>query len=147
MSEEKPISVINEGSIMPKDPVTIHIRYTESLTLKELSDVLDLLNKAINDVNRENGIKNNAILGREYTTEVTGVGSGSIIVYILSNLVVPIALSIFGNYIYERLKNIGAKKENKQIKTDNAYPVSISVDGSNNVIELYILKPSNNEMA
>ena len=45
---------------MPKAPITIHIDYNETLTLKEFSEVLDLINKAINDVNRENGIKNNA---------------------------------------------------------------------------------------
>ena len=59
--EERAIEIIKEGTITSKAPVTIHITYNESLTLKEFSDVLDLINKAINDVNREYGM---AILER-----------------------------------------------------------------------------------
>ena len=143
-ADQKIIEIINEGSIMPKAPITIHIDYNETLTLKEFSEVLDLINKAINDVNRENGIKNNAKLGKEYAAEVTGVDSGSIVVHILTNFVAPIALSVFANFLYDRLKNIGTKKENKSIKEDTRYPISISVNGNDNLIEFNIVKPSNN---
>ncbi len=47
-TEEKTIEIINEGSVMSKGPITIHIDYNERLTLKEFSEVLDLINKAIN---------------------------------------------------------------------------------------------------
>ena len=60
--EERVIEIIKEGTITSKDPVTIHITYNESLTLKEFSDILDLINKAINDVNREYGVKSNVKL-------------------------------------------------------------------------------------
>lgn len=143
-TEEKAIKIINEGLILPKTPITVHIDYNEALTLKEFSEVLDLINKAINDVNRENGIRNNAKLGREYAAEVTGVDSGSIVVNILTNFVAPVALSVLASFLYDRLKNIGAKKENRAVIDDTGYPISISVNGDNNVIEFNITKPSNN---
>ena len=136
------INIISDRSIQQKELITIHIDYNESLTLKELSEVLDLINKAINDVNRENGIKNNATLGKEYAAEVAGVDSGSIVVHILTNFVAPVALSMLGSFLYDRLKNIGAKKE-KQVKTDTAYPISINVNGNDNLIEFVVTKPCN----
>ncbi len=63
---------------------------------------------------------------------------------ILTNFVAPIALSVFANFLYDRLKNIGAKKENKSIKEDTRYPITISVNGNDNLIEFNIVKPSNN---
>lgn len=142
--KEEAITIIEEGTIIPKAPITIHIDYNESLTLKELSDVLDLINKAINDIHRDSGMRNNAKLGKEYAAEVTGVASGSIVVHILTNFVAPVALSLLANFIYDRLKSIGAKKEKKQINSDTAYPISINVNGNDNLIELNITKPSNN---
>ena len=136
---EKCIRIITEGEITTQSPITIHIDYNESLTLKELSDALDRINKAINDVNRDNGIKDNAKLGKEYAAKVAGVDSGSIIVHILTYVVAPVALSVLANFLYDRLKTIGAKKE----KEDGAYPISISVNGNNNLIQLNITKPSN----
>lgn len=130
---------------MSKDSVTIHISYNESLTLKELSEVFDLANKAINDINREKGI-NNATIGKEYAAEVTGVDSGSIVLHILTNFVAPVALSVLANFLYDRLKTIGSKKDKKaknQIKADTAYPIIIIVNGSENLINLNITKPSN----
>lgn len=135
------INIISDHSILQKETITIHIDYNESLTLKELSEVLDLINKAINDVNRENGIKNNATLGREYAAEVAGVDSGSIVVHILTNFVAPVALSMLGSFLYDRLKNIGAKKEKNIVKTDTAYPISINVNGNDNLIEFVVTKP------
>lgn len=139
----KMVNIISEGQAVAKKSVTLHIGYNESLTLKELSEILDLINKAINDINRENGIKDNAKIGKEYATEVTGVDSGSIVLHILTNFVAPIALSMLGTFLYERLKSIGAKKENNQIKLDTAYPISINVYGNDNLIEVNITKPSN----
>ena len=143
-AEEKTIQIIKEGEVLPESPITIHINYNESLTLKELSAALDLINKAINDVNRESGIKDNAKLGKEYAAEVAGVGSGSIVLHILTYFVAPVALSMLANFLYDRLKTIGTKKEKKSIKEDSGYPISISVNGDNNLIELNITKPSNN---
>ena len=109
----KMVNIISEGQVVKKESVTLHIGYNESLTLKELSEILDLINKAINDINRENGIKDNAKIGKEYATEVTGVDSGSIVIHILTNFAVPVALGVLGNFLYDRLKSIGAKKEKR----------------------------------
>ena len=79
---------------MPNKSITMHMNYNEALTLKELSEILDLINKTINDVNRENGIRNNVELGKKYPTEVIGVDPGSIIIHILTNFVAPVALSV-----------------------------------------------------
>ena len=144
--EENAIRIINDGSVMPKDSVTIHISYNESLTLKELSEVFDLANKAINDINREKGVTN-AQIGKEYAASVTGVDSGSIIVHILTNFVAPVALSALANFLYDRIKTIGSKKEKKQNKADTAYPIVIIVNGNENLIKLNITKPSNNDVA
>lgn len=139
----KMVNIISEGQVVEKESVTLHIGYNESLTLKELSEILDLINKAINDINRENGIKDNAKIGKEYATEVTGVDSGSIVIHILTNFAVPVALGVLGNFLYDRLKSIGAKKEKNQIIQETAYPISINVNGNDNLIDLNITKPSN----
>ena len=143
--EEKTIRIINDGIIKPEIPITIHMSYNESLTLKELSELLDSINKAINDVNRKYGIKSNTLLGKEYAAKVAGVDSGSIVVHILTCFIAPVALSILANYLYDRLKTFGAKKEKKTIKTETAYPIIIYVYGSDCLIEFNITKPSNDE--
>ena len=141
------IKVKNEVVTVSQNPVTIHIDYNESLTLKELSKVLDLINLAINDVNRDKGIKNNAQLGNDRAAEVARVESGSIVLHIFTYFVAPIALGIFANFLYDRLKTLGAKKEKNQVKMDTAYPISINVNGDDNLIEVHITKPNNNDAA
>lgn len=142
--KEKPIQIIQEGEVDIKSPISIHINYNQSLTLKELSEVLDLINKAINDVNRECGIKNNAKLGKEYAPKVTGVDSGSIVVHILTNFVAPVALSVLANFLYDRLKTMGNRKDRKSNEKHNGYPIFITINGNNNVIEFNITKPYDN---
>lgn len=133
--------------MVPQTPVTIHISFNESLTLKELSKVMDLINLAFNDINRKNGVTSTVKIGQEYAAKVAGVGSGSIILYILTSFVVPITVGILADFLYDRLKTIGAKKEKNQVKLDTAYPISINVNGDNNLIEVHITKPSNNDAA
>lgn len=142
---DRKIKIKNEVVTVSQNPVTIHIDFNESLTLKELSKVLDLINLAINDVNRDNGIKNNAQLGNDCAAEIAGVEAGSIVLHIFTYFVAPIALNIFANYLYDRLRTIGAKKEKNQIRLDTAYPISINVNGNDNVIEVNITKPNNND--
>lgn len=139
--DNRKIIVINDSLVKSKEIITIHIICNESLTLKELTETLNFLNRGINDVNRENGIKSNVLLGTEYAAEVSKVEHGSIVLQILTNFVAPVALSILGNFLYDRLKNIGAKKEKRQEKTDTAYPIAININGNENVIEVNITKP------
>ena len=137
---DKSITIIKDGTVMSDSTFIIHIGYNDPLTVRELSQVLDFTNKAINDINRENGIKTNVKLGNEYAAEIVGVSSGSIVIEILTHFVSPIALSILANFLYDRLKNVGAKKEKGKIINDSGYPISISVNGDNNLIELNITK-------
>ena len=142
--EEKVIQIINESTILPNTSFSIHIDYNEALTLKELAEVLELINKAINDINRECGIKNNAKLGKDYAAKVTGVESGSIVVHILTCFVTPITLSVLANFIYDRLKTIVSKKEKNSNKEELESPISVVVNGNNNLIELNITKQKKN---
>lgn len=77
---DKSITIIKDGTVMSDSTFIIHIGYNDPLTVRELSQVLDFTNKAINDINRENGIKNNVKLGKEYAAEIVGVSSGSIVI-------------------------------------------------------------------
>lgn len=135
--EEKKITILNDDAIESGERIKLHVTYNNNLTLKELSEVLNLTNKAINDVNREKGI-NNVIIGREYAPEVSGIESGSIILYIVLQFVTPVALSVLASFIYDRLTT-NKKKDNKQLSEDY-YPISINVNGSNNSIDIHIEK-------
>ena len=86
------------------------------LTLKELTEILENVNKSINDINRDNGVKSNALIGKDYSTKVSGIESGSIIISIFSTLVVPVTLSVLSNYIYDRLKKIIKIKKKKNTR-------------------------------
>ena len=99
MTMEKKIKAKKEEITVSNNPVTIHIKYNESLTLKELSKVIYLINLAINDINRDNGIKDNAKLGKSFAAEVIGVDSGSIVLHIITHFVAPVALGILANYL------------------------------------------------
>lgn len=136
--EEKRITILNDDAIESGDRIKLHVTYSNNLTLKELSEILDLTNKAINDVNREKGI-NNVIIGREYAPEVSGIESGSIVLHIVLQFVTPVALSVLANFIYDRLTRKNKKKDNKQL-SEEYYPISISVNGSNNSIDIHIEK-------
>ncbi len=137
------IQVIKDVSLQSKDTITIHLDYNESLTLKEFSYALDLINKAINDVNRKNGLKDNAKLGREYAAEVKGVDSGSIVIHILTNFVAPVALSMLATFLYDRLKSVVVKKDKSQAQEKSDYPICIYVNGNNNRIDVNITKSNN----
>lgn len=71
----------------------VHLSYEDELALKELSELLDLINKSINDFNRSNGVNNNSRIGKEYSLQVKSVESRSIVVNLLINVVSPVLLS------------------------------------------------------
>lgn len=143
MNDEKKIKINNDTEVQSNDNIVIHISYNEMLSLKELSEIIDNINKAINDVNRSNGVKANTDLGQKYASKVSGVEAGSIVLHILVNFVSPVALGMLGNFLYDRLKNIGVKKKDKNNQTrcpEKEYPISINVNGNENLIELHIDK-------
>ena len=136
--EEKKITILSDDTIESGEQIKLRFTYSNNLTLKEFSEVLDLTNKAINDVNRGKGI-NNIIIGRDYAPEVHGVESGSIILYIVLQFVTPVALSVLANFIYDRLTRKNRKNDNKEL-SEEYYPISINVNGSNNSIDIHIEK-------
>ena len=142
----KIIGTEKEYNSTRKEQIKIHIKYNSPLTLRELVEVLNLTNKSINDVNRENGVKSNIVLSREYAPEVYGVESGSIVLYVISNFVVPLAIGVLAGFIYERLKNFGAKKEKGKIIEGTGYLIRINTDENSNTIEIKIIKPDNNNI-
>ena len=138
-NNEKRNDVIEESTT--KKEITIHIDSNELLTLKELSEILDIINKTINYINRENGIKSNAKIGKEYAAEITGVDHGSIVINMLVNFVKQISLSVLADCLYERMKKIWSKKEKKTGDGDIKFPIYINVNGSGNLIDINITKP------
>ncbi|QOS39381.1 hypothetical protein DYE49_02485 [Treponema rectale] len=111
--KENAIRIINDGSVMPNDSVT---------TLKKLSKVFDLANKAINDINREKGVTN-AQIGKEYAAFVTGVDSGSIIVHILTNFVAH-CFECLGEFLTRQDKNYRFQEREKTKQSRYCIPDS-----------------------
>lgn len=122
----------------PKEQVKIHITYDKELTLKELSEVILSVQQALNTINRESGIKNNAILGREYASIVSGVESGSIVLAVVLNIAIPVACSLVANCIYDRVKSIGVGGKKKDETAKGKYPIAVSVEGDSNSINIHI---------
>lgn len=131
------VEIVNDITMDAQGSIRVHITYDKSLTLKELSETLDLINKSINDFNRDNGVTNNGKLGKNYASEVESVEAGSIIVNLMVNVIAPVALSVLANYIYDRVKQIGVNKKpnNESVK----YPVDITVNSSaGNEVSIHI---------
>ena len=137
---EKKIMSCEELSLSEKNKITLHFTYDNNLTLKELSDLLDLSNKAINDFNRANGVSNQAV-SKQYAAEVGSVKEGSVIVEILQNFVVPLSVTVLGAFLVDRLKQWGQKKsakeekkpvepvdDGKTISAHSKYPIEISTN-------------------
>ena len=135
---DKNIIIENDSILKPKDIINLHITYERDLTLKELSEIISLLNSAINDFNRENGITSNIILGKEYASTISCVKSGSIVLEIVANIAISVACGVFANYIYDRVKTVGCKKGKKEEIQDFKYPINIAVNGDNNTITINV---------
>ncbi|MBQ5951560.1 MAG: hypothetical protein IJL66_05415 [Lachnospiraceae bacterium] len=134
--EEGAIRIITDAGVSDNE-IKLHIKYEKDYSLKELTDALDAVNKAINDINRDNGIGNKSI-GKKYAAKVSRVESGSIVLFIVTNIVVPITLSVLANYIYDRLKRAGAKNSKNKIDQLDDPLVFLIVDGRNAEIEIHI---------
>lgn len=131
------VEIINDIIMDAQGSIRVHITYEKSLTLKELSETLDLINKSINDFNRDNGVTNNGRLGKKYASEVESVEAGSIIINLLVNVIAPVALSVLANYIYDRVKQIGVNKKTNNKNTK--YPVCITANGGEgNEVSIHI---------
>ena len=133
------VEILKEVELKNTDIVKYHITYDEHLTIKELSEVLDVMNKSINDINRSNGIKNNAEIGKRFAPTVSNVENGSIIMDIIVNLVVPITTGIMANVLYDKLTNHFSTKTLKGIKVPKKGP-SFKIVVDDKKIEIKINK-------
>lgn len=115
------MSIYNENLdqlMLNQGKIKLHISYDSAITLKELSDTLDTVNKSINSINRENGITNNYVLGRYYAPRIESVESGSIVLNLLTNFVAPVALGLISNYIFNAMQKKGKKNKTIDINTE-----------------------------
>ena len=115
---------------MEEQKIVFHISSTNEMTLKYLSETLDLINLSVNDYYRECGIKNNTI--NKLSPRVTHVSEGSVYLelamLVMNHFVAPLLIEL----IKTRLR----KKEcNSRGKTCHE---NISVIGDNNVININI---------
>ena len=126
---------------MEKRNFGIHITYGRNLTLKELSEVLNLINLSVNDYYRDNGI-NNFEIGR-YAPSINGVKEGSI----FFDIVIPIFETVCSEaitvetvvqYILSRLNKMETKKGHSPI---NLY-FNINI-GTNNTINMNVNDKNN----
>lgn len=137
---EREMMGCDDVALSDKNKITLHFTYDKNLTLKELSDLLDLSNKAINDFNRANGVSNQAV-SKQYAAEVGAVKEGSVIVEILQNFVAPLSVAVLGTLLSERLQKLGQKKtakeekksvesvdDGKTIFAQSKYPIVISAN-------------------
>lgn len=137
MNKNRNVQIQKNLIIDNESEVSLHFTYDKNLSLKELSELLDLSNKAINDFNRNNGVKNNAALGKQYQAQVEVVKGGSVIITLLLTTVVPLSLGVLANYLYERIKTLGYKQRKESTEVQPCkYPIVIVVNDNN--IEIHI---------
>ncbi|MBR7091944.1 MAG: hypothetical protein IKI50_02020 [Clostridia bacterium] len=134
MNKQK-IEITNNKTITTNDVITFHITYASPLTVKELSQLFNRINKGINTLNRENGVKNNMTLGKEYAPEILRIAQGSIVMDIILKLVQPVLLNVLSQSIYDQFK----KSKTKQEKNDEC-PIIMIVNGNNNIINIQYLQ-------
>lgn len=133
------VSILKNGNLKNSDIVKYHITYDENLTIKELADVLEVMNKTINEINRNNGIKNNAKIGTQYAPTVSNVENGSIILDVFLQLFVPITTGIMANVLYDKLNDHFSTKTVKGVKVPKKGP-SIKIVVDDKKIEIKINK-------
>lgn len=69
---------IKENNNYYEKKIRFHIKYNKNLTLKEFANIMLLINKSINDINRHYGVRNRFI--SDYATEILSFHQGSIII-------------------------------------------------------------------
>ena len=137
MHNESKVLIENDVMLKNNDEVTLHFTYDDPLTLKELSELLDLSNKAINDLNRDNGVKGPSKFSNEYASKVTAVKEGSIEIDLMVSLVLPTVSSVIAGCIQERLKTWKKSKKKNEENNQGKYPHSIIVNGGNVNIHIH----------
>lgn len=70
--------IVKKDFTCDEKEIRFHIKYNNNLLLKEYADLMLLINKSINDINRNLGISNRVI--SNYATEINSIKEGSIII-------------------------------------------------------------------
>ena len=94
----------------------LHITYNNNLSFSEFNKICDSLNKAFNDINRENGLKSTKQI-KEHNAVITNFDKGSIIFEIVVSFIVQVASGLVINAICSRLSKL--KSNNIDVKIIN----------------------------
>ncbi len=91
------------GNIVEKgEEIVLHLTYNENLTFHELTLVIECINRALNDTNRENEVLNKEI--NEFSPVVNRVENGSIIFNIISKFACKVGMNVIIEMIKKRFK-------------------------------------------
>ena len=124
------IEICSDAILHNDDVLRIHIIPDYNLTLREFSDYIGLIDKAINDINRMNGASNQAI-GKHYSSKICSVDNGSIVIDIILGLLTEVPIKILGKLICQRVMSAISKQ-----KSNQAVNVRIVIKGDNNQIDI-----------
>ena len=80
----------------------IHITYNNNLSFSEFNKICDSVNKAFNDINRENGLKSTKQI-KEHNAIITDFEKGSIILELAISFVTKVVPKLVASAIYSRL--------------------------------------------
>ena len=104
-----------------------HIISSEKMTLKDLTELLKLINLSINDYYRDNGIGNRDI--SLYAPAVNEVEKGSICIDIAISVFSSVTASLLAEYILHRIRQARCKDEsNIRIEAGNNNVIHINVN-------------------
>ena len=95
----------------------IHITYNNNLSFSEFNKICDSLNKAFNDINRENGLKSTKQI-KDHNAIITNFDKGSVILELAVSFVVGVASSLVASAIYSRLTKSKVEKVDVKIVND-----------------------------
>ena len=98
----------------------IHISSSQGLTLKNLTDALNILNLSINDYYRDNGVVNSVI--SDFSPSIKGVQEGSVILEIAISIFTTVTSALLVEYIKSRFEKKKEKSDDR-ITIINVYVV------------------------
>ncbi len=101
-----------------------HITSNNALSLKDLRQVLEIIDLGINDIKREQGITNNALNRGDNATIITNVERGSIILQFALGVAINVTSALIVNSIQKRI----AHQKNKKIDIHTQVKDNVMID-------------------
>lgn len=108
------------NNTMDEKSFYIHISSSQGLTLKNLTDALNILNLSINDYYRDNGVVNSVI--SDFSPSIKGVQEGSVILEIAISIFTTVTSALLVEYIKSRFEKKKEKSDDR-ITIINVYVV------------------------